>query len=112
MHKDSYGRTALPGVRIILFQNLPSTVPAESIPERPKAKPSPDSGPSLFSLAGIALLIGGDSRHFRFSNADAAQLAAAVRRSSVSTGLVLAKSRFMPSIMAPVATVSKRRHWV
>jgi uncharacterized protein len=65
------------------------------------AKATPD--PRLAALPGrrVALLIGGDSRHFRFSDADAAQLAAAVQRIYADGASVMATiSRRTPASVA------------
>ncbi len=54
------------------------------------ARAAPD--PRVAALQGrrVALLVGGDSRHFRFSEADCAQLAAAVRQISAGGASVMA----------------------
>jgi mitochondrial fission protein ELM1 len=74
------------------------------------ARAAPD--PRVAALPGrrVALLIGGDSRHFRFSDADAAQLAAAVRRIFADGASVMATiSRRTPASVtqALAATIAE-----
>lgn len=65
------------------------------------AKAAPD--PRIAALTGrrVALLVGGDSRHFRFSVDDAARLAAAVRRIFADGASIMATiSRRTPASVA------------
>jgi mitochondrial fission protein ELM1 len=62
---------------------------------------APDPRVATLPAPRVALLIGGDSRHFRFSDADAARLAAAVRQIfSTGASIMATISRRTP---APVA---------
>lgn len=62
---------------------------------------APDPRVAALPASRVALLIGGDSRHFRFSEADAARLAAAVRQIFSSGASVMATiSRRTPGPLA------------
>jgi len=65
------------------------------------ARAMPDSRIAALPGRRVALLIGGDSRHFHFSDADAAQLTAAVRRIFADGASVMATiSRRTPASIA------------
>jgi len=65
------------------------------------ARAAPDPRVAALPVRRVALLIGGDSRHFQFSAADAARLAAAVRQIFAEGASIMATfSRRTPAFVA------------